>query len=221
MRTREDIKRDVIESLYWDSRVDASEVTVEVGDGTVVLGGSVPTYRARLAAEHDARVIGEVGEVRNDVVVRYPTSDAPVTDDEIRVELLSRLNLDPDIDAANIEVAVDDGWVTLRGSIPTLWQKDLVDDVVLTSRGVLGADNELAIVPTRTGSDLAIADDIVAELERRLVVDPSEVDVTVVNGRVTLDGTVPDWRTRNAVHEAARYTLGVVDVVDNLAISRW
>lgn len=219
MRTNEDIKRDVTDSLYWDTRVDASEVTVEVKDGTVVLGGSVPTYRARNAAEEDARVIRDVAEVRNDIVVRYPPTVTVPTDTEIHDDIRNSLLLDPDIDDTGIEVSVDGGWVTLRGSVPALWQKDLVHDLVLVSRGVLGADDELAVVPTKTAVDVAIADDIVAEFERRFLIDPNDIDVTVVNGRVTLDGLVPDWRTRNAVYFAARYTLGVIDVVDNLVVA--
>lgn len=43
MRAREDIEDDVVRALYRDTRVDADEVTVRVEDGTVVLGGTVPS----------------------------------------------------------------------------------------------------------------------------------------------------------------------------------
>jgi hyperosmotically inducible protein len=53
-RTEEQIKRDVVDQLYWDNRVDASDVTVEVSNGTVTLRGTVPTYFASTAALNDA-----------------------------------------------------------------------------------------------------------------------------------------------------------------------
>lgn len=219
MRAKEDIKSDVVDSLYWDNRVDAGEVTVQVEDGAAILGGSVPSYRARYAAEEDARLIRGVTEVRNDIVVRFPSTFVKPTDGEIHDDVRDSLSLDPDVDDADIGIAIDGGWVVLRGTVPTLWQKDLAEDLALTSRGVIGADNELAVVPTKDVDDQLIADDIVAELERRVLVDPTDIDVTVANGYVTLRGIVPNWRARNAAYYAARYTLGVVDVIDDLAIT--
>jgi len=218
-QTREDIKRDVIDSLYWDDRVDASEVTVEISDGEVVLGGSVPTYRARYAAEQAARLTRGVSDVRNNIVVRYPTTMTLPTDTGIHDDIRRSIDRDPDIDGTDVTLDVDDGWVTLRGTVPTLWQKDLVDDAAFVSRGVVGVDNELAVVPTRDITDQVIAEDIVAELERRVLVDPTDIDVTVANGYVTLNGTVPNWRARNAAYYAARHTTGVINVIDNLTIS--
>lgn len=218
VRTREAIKREVIDSLYWDDRVDASEITVETSDGSIVLGGSVPTYRARYAAEADARFTRGVTDVRNNIVVRHPTTVSVPTDTEIHDDIRHGIDRDPDIDATDVIIEIDAGRVTLRGNVPTLWQKDLVDDVAFTSRGVVGVDNELAVVPTGDITDQVIADDIVAELERRVVVDPTDIEVTVASGYVTLNGAVPNWRARNAAYHAARNTTGVIDVIDNLTI---
>lgn len=219
MRVDEDITRDVVESLYWDTRVDASNITVAAKDGEVVLGGTVPTYRARWAAEEDARVIRGVTQLRNDVAVRYPATVSVPSDSDILDDIRRDLLLDPDIDDADIQITVNDGWVTLRGSVPSLWEKDLAGEVASTSRGVLGIDNDIAVVPTRSKVDEVIADDIIAELDRRALVDPGDIDVTVADGHVTLLGTVPTWRARQAVHHAARYTLGVVAVIDNLVVT--
>lgn len=216
-QTEQDIKRDVVDAMYRDDRVDASEVTVELRDGAVELGGQVPTHRARHAAEQAARFTGGVIDVRNDIVVRSPGT-APV-DTEIHDDVRRAIDRDPDIDATDVAVDVDAGWVTLRGSVPTFWQKDLVTEVVLTSRGAIGVDNELAVVPTRTSTDRAIADDIVAELERRMLVDATAVDVTVARGEVTLTGTVPSWTARDTAYDAARRTTGVINVIDDLTIS--
>lgn len=219
MRSREDVKNDVVQSLYSDTRVDAGEVTVEVDDGVVVLGGSVPTYRARSAAEQDARVIRDVTHVDNAIAVRYPATETARTDAAILDDIREALDLDPDIDASDVTVNVRDGWVVLRGSVARLWQKGLVDDLVATAPGVLGFDNELAVVPTQAIDDRVIADAIVEELERRAAVDPIDLDVTVLDGHVTLRGTVPHWRARDAAHEAARLTAGVTGVTDELVLA--
>jgi osmotically-inducible protein OsmY len=42
------------------------------------------------------------------------------------------------------------------------------------------------------------------------------VEVKVYNGVVTLAGNVPDQRAYNAAQRAAKYTQGVIDVINNL-----
>ncbi|MFO7783893.1 MAG: BON domain-containing protein [Thermodesulfobacteriota bacterium] len=64
-RTDERIKKDVVDELYWDDRVNASEVYVEVSNGTVTLRGEVPTYFSKTAAHDDALEILGVVSVRN------------------------------------------------------------------------------------------------------------------------------------------------------------
>ena len=40
--TDEDIKKDVVDELDWDSRIDASDIFVEVENGEVLLSGTAP-----------------------------------------------------------------------------------------------------------------------------------------------------------------------------------
>jgi len=49
--TDEKIKKQVVDQLYWDARVDASDVKVEVSDRNVILTGTVPSYGVRQAVE--------------------------------------------------------------------------------------------------------------------------------------------------------------------------
>jgi osmotically-inducible protein OsmY len=120
-RTEEQIKKDVVDQLYWDSRVDASKVKVEVDDGKVTLSGTVPTYSARRNAELDARVIPEVILVDNRIRVEYLANVPP--DEEIQSNVETVLGWNPDINARNIHASVDGGWVTLEGTVDNLWHK--------------------------------------------------------------------------------------------------
>lgn len=218
MRTDEEIKRDVTDSLFWDTRVDSAGIAVSVRSGRVSLRGAVPTFRARDAAEEDARIIRGVTDVHNAITVRYPDRDRVPEDEEIRGNVRLAFDLDPDIEADDIDVGVVSGWVTLNGTVPYLWQKQLAAEMAGSARGVLGVDNELVVVPTRAVVDQTIADDVMAALDRAAVVDPNEIDITVTDGHVILAGTVDDWATRNAVYDAARYSIGVIGVHDRMTM---
>jgi len=69
--TKEKIKKD-LNHLYWDRRVNADEIEVEVLDGTVILTGTVTSHFAKLSASEDAWNILGVWSVDNRLKVRYP-----------------------------------------------------------------------------------------------------------------------------------------------------
>ena len=87
IRTDQEIKRDLIDELYWDYRVDASDVKAKVSDGKVTLTGTVPSYSARGAAAAAAWGIDGVSEVTNLLTVRFPPTYVIPTDAEIKVRL--------------------------------------------------------------------------------------------------------------------------------------
>lgn len=132
--------------------------------------------------------------------MRYPDRERVPEDEELLGNLRLAFDLDPDVEASEIDVTADSGWVTLRGAVPDLWQKQLAEEMTGRARGVLGYDNQLVVVPTRA------------------VVDPDEIDITVTNGDVILTGTMDDWTTRNAVYDAARHSVGVLAVHDRLTM---
>jgi osmotically-inducible protein OsmY len=217
--TDEEIKKDIVDELYWDDRVDAADVNVEVHDGRVVLSGTVPTYAARRAAEEDARaILGGVGEIENRLTVKHPAWMPVPSDDEIESTIMNMLRWDAEINGSDVRAVSDAGWVTLKGTVPAYWQKLKAEDVALTVKGVRGVTNELAVVPSQKHEDKEIAEQIEAALERNVYVDPDRVDVKVNNGVVTLTGSVADRRAYRAARDAARFTPGVVDVINELTV---
>lgn len=217
-QTDEDIKRGIVEELYWDDRVDAADVKVEVRDGRATLSGTVPTYNARTAAEEDARAIVGAGIVDNQLTVKHPTHVRVPTDEELEANVMSTLRWHAEIDPSDIEARADGGWITLRGTVESYWQKVETEALILPMTGVRGVSNELAVVPSKQYEDRRIAEEIVSALERNVYVDADQVDVKVNDGVVTLTGSVPDARAYRAARGAARFTRGVVDIVNQLTV---
>jgi osmotically-inducible protein OsmY len=214
VRDKETIKKEVVDNLFWDSRVSAADVEVTVSDGKVTLEGTVPTLQARRAALLDAYAVSGVQTVDNEIAVRY--EDLLPTSEEVEQRVRYVLAWNPDIDSTDIEVRVDAGLVTLEGTVDAFWKKLHAADLAMTVGGVLDVINKLAVVPTDDVVDETIAGDIVAALSRNSLVSPEAVDVTVRNGFVSLEGTVPSRLARDAALEAAYYTPGVTGVEDRL-----
>lgn len=218
-RTDADIQRDVMESLYWDTRVDAADIGVLVDEAKVTLVGSVPTYRARAAAREDALVVRDVTAVDNRLSVEISSRLDTPDDDELQTTVIEVLGADPDLKSADIDVDVHDGTVRLSGSVRTFWERELARSVTITLPGVRGLTNELVVVPAGDHDDVELAREVAAMLTRNRHVDLSDIDVEVTEGRVTLTGEVSDENVHQQVLDAARYTRGVTEINDLLHVN--
>ena len=218
-RVDELIRKDVIDQLVKDNRIDASKINVEVSNGTVTLRGEVPTYYSLSSAYEDTQGVLGVVNVRNQLVVKYPPSIPLPTDAEIEESIRNRLARNPDFDLLDTEVIVSVGLVTLRGAVDSYWKKIRAEELVAAEPGVEVIENHLAVVPTGDISDKAIAMDIVDSLEAKAAVDADDVNVRVRDGEVTLTGFVPSWSARRAAEEAVFYNAGVADVNNRLAVT--
>jgi len=218
-RSAEEIRNDVKEQLAWDTRVDSSSIEVDVVDSTVVLSGTVPTYLDRSQAQTDASQVPGVANVDNRLVVSFPSAYVIPADAEISFNVTSSLSWSPSVNATRIHVAVDQGVVTLSGTVDAYWQKHRAEEIAANTAGVTNVRNELTVAPTApTTSDDDICRDVCATLERNPSMDLSRLNIEVNNGVVTLSGTVRDYTILRAVEDAARYTRGVLEVNNNLAI---
>ncbi len=216
IRTDESIAKDVVDSLYWDSRVDASKVSVKVDNGIVTLSGTVPTSSSRAAASEDAWVITGVREVNNKIKVDY-LMEAP-SDNNIASNIKDRFDWDDDLFPYDIQVNVVAGWVTLESTVDTFWKKVRAEDLAFSTRGVVGVMNKIAVVPTQTIADESLAEDLINALDRNVNVNVDDINVTVENGTVSLTGTVPSWSAKRAAYDTSRYTLGVKEVKDRVTV---
>ncbi len=214
----EDIKKRVVDELYFDNRVDASEVEVVVKDGKAILDGEVESYYARSAAAEDAWAVIGVTDVVNKLDVKYPVEIEIMSDEDIASSIDSKLLWNTAIDSTKIDVSVDGGVVELEGAVDAYWKKLRAGTLAMDVSGVIDVKNEVAVVPTDDYVDKAIAQDIVDSLERRFTVDEENVNVTVENGIVTLTGTVEDYTAYASAENAAELTAGVIDVDNKLYV---
>lgn len=218
MREDEDIKVDVVNQLKWDARIDASDVSVKVNQGDVTLEGDVPTMTAKSAAFDDANKVEGVLSVVDDLNIDIPTSRTTLNDAEIRDNIETALSINSDVESYKIYVTVENGWVTLEGTVNAFWEKVSAEDEALEAKGVLGVSNNLAVVPTGDYIDETIAEDIVNALKRNVQVNSDDIDVTVKDGEVTLEGFVKTFSAKNAAYESAIYTPGVVGVDNKIVV---
>jgi osmotically-inducible protein OsmY len=221
MKSHEFIKKRVVDQLLWDDRVDASDVHVSVKKGgEVTLGGKLPSFSARKAAEEDSWSVLGVTSVKNQINVEYPLSVSIPIDEDIKTKIEGIVSSNININASNIHVSVNHGFVTLDGSVTAYWKKIRVEDIVSDVPGVLDIINKLSVVPTKKMNDQSIAEDITAALSRSSHVNAESVDIKVKNGEVILSGIVSSWMEYFTAFRAAQYAVGVTNVYNKLLIQK-
>jgi hypothetical protein len=140
------IETAVMEALRADRRIpDPAEVAVSVDEDAVTLRGTVGSFSQRRAAVRDARKVDGVRYVYDDLLVRL-MDGAQRSDAELRGTALQAIAWDTEAPAELIDVKVEDGWVTLRGTVSWQFQSDAAYEDVANLFGVIGITNDIRVV---------------------------------------------------------------------------
>lgn len=135
--------------LIADQGVPAFDLNVDSRDGVVTLFGTVPSDEARMAAERDAKEVGGVRAVRNElqVVPAARSESVARTDEALQKSVEDALTRRSDLDDADIDVGVASGVVRLTGVVRG--EQDHVTSVTVaaTTPGVRSVVDQLRVTP--------------------------------------------------------------------------
>lgn len=142
------------------------------------------------------------------------------TDNDIQQDVLDEFVWDPEVQASDVGVEVDDGVVTLTGTVDSYIEKLAAERAAQRVEGVRAVANNLSIRTIATHNDTDIATDAANALEARISVPSGRVEVSVQNGKVTLRGEV-DWAyQRMAAEDAVAHLRGVRDVINMITVKQ-
>jgi osmotically-inducible protein OsmY len=142
------------------------------------------------------------------------------SDDEIQRDVLDELEFDPAIDASNICVAARDGVVSLSGHVPGYTHKYLAECAAKRVYGVRSVGDEIQVGLPRAGErpDTAIAEAALCRLRGDSTVPADRIQITVDEGRITLEGVVEGAHERAAAERAVRDLTGIRAVQNLIAV---
>jgi osmotically-inducible protein OsmY len=211
------IQQDVIRELSWDTRVEETDVGVEVDRGVVTLTGTVSSAAKRAAAQEAAHRVAGVLDVANDIEVLVPGTYKR-SDTDIAHSVRQMLRWHAHIPHEEIETTVSAGWVALDGTVPYWSQREEAEWLVRQLLGVHGVVNRITVTAPRVDPE-KIRDEIEEALERRAERDARDIQIEVDDaGVVSLSGHVHSWRDKRAVVGAASHAPGVKSLQDHLQI---
>jgi osmotically-inducible protein OsmY len=217
LKSNEEIQQAVEDAFIYDPRINSFDISVEVADlGSVTLSGTVDNLRAKRAAEQDAKDTIGVYEVTNNLKVR--PVDEPA-DKQIEENIENVLRYNPIVDRFDITVDVRNRKAYLYGNVDTYYEATEAEEAAESVYGVVEVGNHLEAQSYWTPkSDDEIREDVATELYWSPFVDRDNVEISVDEGTVTLEGTVINANERDAAIDNA-FDAGAQSVVSQLKIA--
>jgi len=144
----------------------------------------------------------------------------PLSDNAVRYAVEVKLAKDPGVFSQDLDTRVEEGIVTLEGHVQNLVMKERAVRLAKTRRGVRGVVDRLEFRPL-VRSDEQIADGVRHAIENAPLQEAYEnVTVSVEDGAVFLDGTVPSGTHRNLVGSIAAGIIGVRDIENRISLDQ-
>ena len=142
------------------------------------------------------------------------------SDDFLQTDILAELQWEPRLNADHIDVSVNEGIVTLTGHVSSFVEKHGLRWRPERVYGVKAVADELDVeLPDHCKrSDEEVAQSCVNALKSISTVPYEQIEVTVSNGWVRLEGVVEWQYQREAAMNAVGHLTGVVGVYGNITV---
>lgn len=209
------LKQAIEDELKWEPGVNAEHIGVTAEDGVVTLTGHVRSYAEKFTAEKAAKRVKGVRAIAQEIEVRFP-NDKKTSDDQIAKRALDIIEWNSTIPNDKVQVKVQNGFITLSGQVDWYYQREGAESAVRKLAGVKGIANDIRIKPRAQASDVKQL--IETALKRNAEFEAGSIKVSVLNGRVTLDGKVKAWYERDLAEHTAWSAPGVISVEDHITI---
>jgi osmotically-inducible protein OsmY len=206
----------VLEELGLEPRVPAGKIGIAVEEGVVTLSGTVRGFTEKWAAQDAVKRIkgvrGIADELRVELSGMHRRDDTDIA--KTAVELFKWDDSLP----KTIQVEVEDGRVTLTGTVDWSYQRDAAADAIRKIAGIRDVRNAISINPRPVKTE-ELETMIESRFKRLALLDAKRVQVTVDGNGVTLSGRVGSFAERELARKAALSMPGVTTVDNRICVS--
>lgn len=221
-----EIREEIKKALRWDALVDDALIDVSVEDGKAILTGTVGSAAEKTRAESIAWVANVRSVDTEGLRVEWWSRDqrlrkgkyGEMSDAEVKAAIVDAMLYDPRVISTHVDVTVDNGSVTLRGTVDDLKEKRVAASDARNVVGVWTVNNLIKVVPKTGPSDDRIEEKVENALIRDPYVDRYDIAVSVVGGEVYLSGDVDTRFEKAQADDIASRQRGVLKVHNFLSV---
>ncbi len=212
------LREDVMEEVKWDPLLSAvaSQIGVASKDGVITLSGKVDTYIQKHAAEAAAQRVDGVSFVAVDLEVTLGVKNR-LDDTAIAEAIRAALGHLSNVNSESVDVKVDDGVVTLDGTLKWHYQRQAVEDYIKNVNGVRHVNNNIQLSDEPCDAR-SVREQISAAFHRNATLDATNIGVDIRGQRVVLTGRVRSWVEKKDAENVAWSSPGIKAVENNIVV---
>jgi osmotically-inducible protein OsmY len=213
----QDIAEAIRTVLASDRRVSQFPIQVTVKNGMVSLKGQVPFLSIKREVEQDVNNTLGVQSVQNLIEVEADTS---LNDADIRKRINGALSRDPVLTRFGLDVSVRKGTALLTGTVESIYERNLAENVSSRVRGVHSIQNQIVFsTPEIHKTDWEIQLDIDNQVWWSPFLSGQDIVATVQDGKATLTGSV-DHVHQRLIAEQQAFEAGASAVHNQLRVGK-
>lgn len=213
MKRDSEIQKNVMEELGHIHSLNASEVGVSVRNGIVTLSGYVKSYPAKVTIGRAVLSIKNVRGIAEELQVRLSDEDK-IDDSNIAQAALYSLEWHSGLDPDKIQLMVEDGVVTITGTVDWDYQRKHAQKTVGNIMGVKNVINNLRLRVRPLPEQ--VMDKIKAAFLRNANIDAASIHVVLEGHKVILTGTVRSWLEKLEAENTVWSLPGIIEVDNQL-----
>jgi len=223
-RSDSDITHAVRRRILNSAVIQSQWISVVCKDGIVTLTGTVDSFPQEYEAGLLASEVRGVKEVKNYISTKWSKSRSDL---EIRSDAFSVLGRDVYLTGMPLSVSVQDGIVTLSGTVGNAYEKDRAGDDVRWIDNVADLKNDISVDWSEDrgikSNNETPSDDLLKQTVRKLLDQDSRLvadDITIRTsfGEVTLDGSVRSDYEKQIAGRDVKNIVGFAWLVNNLVV---
>jgi osmotically-inducible protein OsmY len=143
MSSNDVLTRNVCYELFWDSNVGSVAIAVSANEGSVTLRGTVGSLHEKRDAQRATRRVLGVVAVDNQLTVNL-LGHRGRADADLRGDVLQALMLNSLV-PTTVDATVQDGLVTLTGTVPWRYQRDEAINAAWAAPGVTWVRDQMTV----------------------------------------------------------------------------
>jgi osmotically-inducible protein OsmY len=216
--SNDQIKNSIKDAFNYAPRVSPFSIDCKVDNGTATLTGTVNNLKAKKKAAQVAENTIGVWRVKNHLKVR---PDIMLGDDALERKVRKAIDKDPYLEHFKLRVDALNGRVTLSGDVSSKFQRKRAEEIAWEVKGVVEVINNINYEHQLiTKDDWELKLDVQEQISWSPLVNSDDVDVSVDNGVVILEGAVDSWNDRLAAENNALQA-GAKEVINNLKVKNY